>query len=164
MLQQFPQYGCFPRWPEDGQAFIHPDDVSVALRCLPSERVMRRDSFDGAYYHYCYGKIRFRLRPCLWLSVKAEGIDIGDGVETIGVGMERDLFVATVWGMHFVRRKGRILYRLRRGDSIVPRLYARHQFRLLNDKATVDEGGIEHPPPQWTGDRGNDDRIKGIQI
>ena len=156
-----PDYGCFPRWPPDGQSFIHPDDVAVAVRCLPSERVFRRHAFDGVFYHYTYGSVRFRLRPCLWLQVKAEGIDIGDRIETIGVGMERDLFVAEVWGMHFVRRKGRILYRLRQGGNVVPRLYASHQLRLLTDKSTVREGDIDYPVPQWTGKA---DTIKGIDL
>ena len=50
-----PDYGCIHRWPQDGQGFIHPDDVPVATRCFPSERVFRRDRFDGTYYHYSYG-------------------------------------------------------------------------------------------------------------
>ena len=119
---QLPDYGCISRWPEDGQAFIHPDDVPVATRCIPSARVLRRDYFDGVYYHYRYGSVRFRLRPTMWLKVKSDGIDIGDLVETTGIGMERELFVAQVWGMYFVSRKGCILYRLRRADTKVPQL------------------------------------------
>ncbi len=146
-----PDYGCIPRWPAEGQAFIHPDDVAIATRCFPSERVLRRDRFDGVYYHYRYGKIQFRLRPCMWLKVKYEGIDIGDEVETVGLGLERELFVGHVWGMHYVRRKGRILYRLRRGETLVPRLYPSEQLRLLVDKATVRQGEVEHPAPKWSG-------------
>ncbi|NNE00081.1 MAG: hypothetical protein HKN47_22400 [Pirellulaceae bacterium] len=160
-MQQFPQYGCFPRWPEDGQGFIHPDDVPVATRCLPSERVFRRDAFDGVYYHYRYGTLRFRLRPCLWLKVNADGIDVGDSVETTGVSLERELFVANVWGMYYVRRKGCILYRLRRNDSLVPRLYPRHQLRLLTDKSKVRQGDVEYPTPQWSGKA---DTLKGIDL
>ena len=118
---QLPDYGCFLRWPEDGQGFIHPEDVAIVSRCLPSGRVFRRDSFDGVYYHFSYGRVRMRLRPCMWLKVATDGIDVGDKVETIGVGLEREQFVAEVLGMYFVTRKGCILYRLRRGDSIVPR-------------------------------------------
>ncbi len=146
-----PDYGCIPRWSTDGQSFIHPDDVATALRCFPSERVFKRLRFDDVYYHYSYGRIRFRLRPTMWLKVRPDGIDIGDEVETIGVGLERELFVAQVWGMYFVRRKGRILYRLRRGDVLVPRLYTCNQMRLLTDKAKVRQGDVEHPQPKWSG-------------
>ncbi len=160
-MQQFPDYGIFPRWPEDGQGFIHPEDVAIVTRCIPSERLFRRDAFDDVYYHYTYGKIRFRLRPCLWQTIKAEGIDIGDSVETVGVGLERELFVAEIWGMYYVRRKGRILYRLRRGDTIVPRLYTIDSMRLLTNKETVRQGEIEHPMPRWTG---AGDTIGGLDL
>ncbi|MFK8111724.1 MAG: hypothetical protein AB8B91_05965 [Rubripirellula sp.] len=147
-----PDYGCIPRWPQDGQAFIHPDDLAVASRCFPSERVFRRDRFDGEYYHYSYGEIVFRLRPSLWLKVKTDGIDIGDQVETLGVAMERELFVAEVWGMYFVRRKGCILYRLRRGSTMVPRLYTCQQLRLLSTKTSVRPSETIHPTPKWHGE------------
>ena len=53
-----PDYGCIARWPEDGQGFIHPDDVAVTNKLIPSERVLRRDHFDGSYYHVRYGDAR----------------------------------------------------------------------------------------------------------
>ena len=134
-----PDYGCIPRWPQNGQGFIHPDDVPTATRCFPSERVFRRDRFDGVYYHYSYGSVRFRLRPSMWLKVDSDGIDVGDQVETVGAALERELFVAEVWGMYFVQRKGCILYRLRRGENHVPRLYTAKNLRLLKDKRKVRE-------------------------
>ena len=149
---QLPDYGCFLRWPAEGQSFIHPDDVPVASQCIPSSRVLRRESFDGTYYHYRYGQIRFRLRPCLWFAVRSDGIDVGDQVETIGIGLERELFVAQVWGMHYVARKGCILYRLRRRDSMVPQLFHAGQLRLLTEKSKVRPGEIQHPEPKWNGE------------
>jgi hypothetical protein len=148
---QLPDYGCIPRWPENGYEFIHPDDVAIASRCFPSERVFRRFRFDGDFYHYSYGEIQFRLRPSMWLRVKSEGIDIGDAVETVGASLERELFVAEIWGMYYVRRKGRILYRLRRGTTTVPKLFAASQLRLLTNKLTVRPGDAIHPSPKWLG-------------
>lgn len=150
-LIEFPQYGIYPRWPEDGQGWIHPDDVAVVSKLLPSERVVRRESFDGTYYRCRYGKWTFRLRPALWLQINAEGLDVGDEVETIGLGMERDLFVGEVIGMYYVRRKGRIAYRLRRADQNMPRLFLREHLRLLSEKQRVRQGEIEHPTPKWDG-------------
>lgn len=152
MLTSFPHYGIIARWPQDGQGWIHPADVPAVTRLVPSERVLRRDSFDGTYYHYRYGEHRFRLRPCLWLPISAtEGIDVGDEVETLGVGMERELFVGEVVGMYYVRRKGRLLYRLRRGDHVLPKLFLREHVRLLTPKQRVRAGEIEHPTPGWNG-------------
>lgn len=149
LLPQLPDYGCFPRWPESGQGWIHPDDVATVTRLIPSERVMRRESYDGTYYHYRYGSVQFRLRPCLWLRVKSEGFDLGDPVETLGIGFERERFVAMICGMYFVRRKGRVLYRLKRSGTLMPQLYIADHLRLLADKARVRTGDLEHPAPRW---------------
>ncbi|MCM2373202.1 hypothetical protein NB063_21535 [Rhodopirellula sp. ICT_H3.1] len=140
-----------PRWPENGQEFIHPEDVSLVSRLIPSERVLRRDSFDGAFYHYRYGDLSFRLRPCMWLPIQGEGLDIGDEVETVGLGMERDLFIGVINGMYYVRRKARILYRLRRGDQTLNKLFVQEHLRLLTNKQRVRQGEIEHPTPTWNG-------------
>ena len=156
---QLPDYGCIARWPENGQGFIHPDDVATVNQVIPSERVLRRDHFDGTYYHVRYGEIGFRLRPCLWLPVRTEGIDIGDKVETIGVGLERELFVAEVAGMYFLRRKGRIFYRLVRNRKILPKLFLADHLRLLTDKEKIREGDVEYPLPRDIG-KNKDQRLR----
>ena len=119
----------------------------IAFRCLPSERVFCREKFDGDYYHYRYGRIHFRLKPAMWLKVDHEGIDVGDQVETIGYGLEREKFVAEVWGMHFLRRKGRILYRLRRGDRVFRDLYIADHLKVLSNKYRLKEPTYDHPVP-----------------
>ena len=149
---QLPDYGCFLRWPENGQGFIHPDDTPIATQLIPSPRVLKRVSFDGVYYHYTYGRLRFRLRPAMWLPIRIEEFEIGDQVETKGVGLERERFVATVWGMYYVQRKGCILYRLRRGEQLVPKLFSGDQLRLLTNKATVRPPTTRYRAPQWNGE------------
>ena len=152
-----PDYGCILRWPSDGVEFIHPEDREVALRCFPSERVFRREKFDGEYYHYRYGEVSFRLKPVMWLKVREEGIDVGDQVETIGLGLERERFVAQVWGIYYLRRKGRIVYRLKRGDQQFANLYTSDELKLLTDKSKVEAREGMHPPPKWRGD--HEDRL-----
>ncbi|OYP32391.1 DUF6960 family protein [Rhodopirellula sp. MGV] len=147
-----PDYGCFLRWPENGQSFIHPDDVAIVTHLIPSPRVFKRVQFDGTYYHYRYGSTGFRLRPAMWNKVQDEGIEIGDQVETVGTGFDREHFVATVWGMYFVARKGCILYRLKRADRVVPTLFASTHLRLLHDKATVRPANTRYRSPTWSGD------------
>lgn len=148
---RLPDYGCFLRWPENGQGFIHPDDVATVTQLIPSTRVMKRVSFDGTYYHYRYGRLQFRLRPAMWSTVRTDGMEIGDQVETTGLGLERDRFVATVWGMYYVPRKGCILYRLRRGGQVVPRLYTADQLKCLTEKATVRPANTRYRSPRWDG-------------
>lgn len=97
----------------------------------------------------------------MWLKVTPDGIDIGDHIETIGAALQRELFVAQVWGMYFVRRKGCILYRLRRGENHVPRLYTAQNLRLLTVKEKVRPGETVHPEPKWNGDG---DLLKGFDL
>jgi hypothetical protein len=97
----------------------------------------------------------------MWLKVTPDGIDISDHVETIGASLQRELFVAQVWGMYFIRRKGCILYRLRRGDTHVPRLYTATNLRLLTDKTKVRPGDTAYPEPKWSGDG---DLLKGVDL
>ena len=157
---QLPDYGCIARWPENGAGFIHPADVPAATQLFPSHRVFRRNLFDGTYYHCTYGGTRFRLRPCLWLPIRPDGIDIGDEVETTGVGMTRELFVATVADMFFTRRKRCIQYRLRKCDSTIPTLFAASDLRLMKEKSRVNLSGSNHPIPKWNG---QGDRLEGIR-
>ncbi len=148
---ELPKYGCFPRIAENGDDWIHPDDRELVSRLIPSERMMCRFAFDGTYYTYSYGPHEFRLKPTLWLEVDSEGIEIGDSVETVGQGMERELFIAVVWGIYYVRRKGRLLYRLKRSGQPVPGLFRSETLRLLTNKSKVRPGEIEHPTPTWDG-------------
>ncbi len=151
MWPPLPDYGCFNRWPQDGQSWIHHDDVSIVTRLIPSERVFKRVAFDKTYYHYRYGRLRFRLRPAMWLKVESEGFDVGDGVETVGLGLERELFIGEICGMYYVSRKGAIAYRLRRAGNLVPGLFLGNQMRLLKEKSRVHEGNVKHPEPTWNG-------------
>ena len=97
----------------------------------------------------------------MWLKVTPDGIDIGDSIETVGTSLQRELFVAQVWGMYFVRRKGCILYRLRRGETHVPRLYTAQNLRLLTAKTKVRSGDTVHPEPKWSGDG---DLLKDVDL
>lgn len=87
----------------------------------------------------------------MWRTVRTDGIDIADQVETKGLGLERDRFVAEVWGMYFVERKGCILYRLRRAGQVVPNLYPAEQLKLLSNKSSVKPSPTKYRKPKWDG-------------
>jgi hypothetical protein len=159
MWPPLPDYGCFARWPRDGQSWIHPEDVAIVTRVIPSDRIFKRVSFDQTYDHYRYGKIRFRLRPAMWSKIEFEGFDIGDAVETIGRGLERELFIGEISGMYFLKRKGQVAYRLRHNSNTVPGLFLANQMRLLKDKSRIQGGNVKHPMPKWNG---QGERISGL--
>lgn len=143
-----PDYGTFPRTPANGVDWIHPEDVAIVDGLIPGPRVFCRYRFEDPYYYFRYGEIRFRLRPCLWLPVAGEGIDIGDQVETIGVGMQQELFVSEVIDMHFSEHDRRIRYRLARTPSS-DRYYYREQLRVLTDKTHLRPSDTIYPQPNW---------------
>jgi hypothetical protein len=145
---QLPDYGTFPRTPADGTDWIHPDDVAVVEGLIPSSRVYRRFRFDQSYYHFAYGEIVFRLKPCLWLPVASEGLDIGDRVETIGVGMQQELFVSVITDMFYHQGERRISYSLA-SELRSDRLYHADQLRLLTDKTQLRPADTAYPPPKW---------------
>jgi len=133
---QLPDYGCLLRWPHGGDV-IHPDDVFAASYCFRTVSVFRRDAFDGTHYHCVYGDLRFRMKPCLWLPIRFEGISIGDLVETTGVGMTREIFVGTVETMEYAVEKSHISYKLKRGDMTYHEQYVVSDLRLLDEKVEL---------------------------
>ena len=76
-----PAYGCFPRWPEEGTSWIHPDDVDIALELIPSDRIFRREWCGGEYSRLIYGENEIRAKPAMWRIVIPPRFDVGDEVE-----------------------------------------------------------------------------------
>ncbi len=89
-LKTDPKYGCFPWWPEDGNDWVHPDDVALARSIIPSGRVFRRDSSDGNYLVMRYGEITLRVRRTLWQEVEPEGFELGDWVEVLSRSLRNE--------------------------------------------------------------------------
>ncbi len=147
---QFPDYGAFLFWPQEGHAWIHVDDVVRVRELIPSDRVFRREAFDGTFYRLRYGSMVIRLRPCLWQPVQGEGFEIGDQVETVGVGMVRDLFVARITEIRYDRRRQRTHYQLTRADQVVPGRFVADDLRLLSGRTVLRKQWAEsrHPGRQ----------------
>ena len=95
-LKTDPKYGYFPWWPEDGDDWIHPDDVATARGMIPSGRVFRRDGTEGDYLVMHYGDVTLRVRRTLWQEVEPEGLEIGDWVEVLTRGMRNEPRTGTI--------------------------------------------------------------------
>lgn len=91
-----PKYGFYPWWPENGDDWVHPEDVALARELIPSPRVFRRDGRSGSYVVLHYGSVRLRVRRTLWQAVAWEGFDIGDWVEVLSRGMKNTPRVGVV--------------------------------------------------------------------
>ena len=124
-------YRVYPWWPENGDAWVHPDDVRLARKLIPSTRVFRRTGREGAYVVLHYGDNRLRVKPTLQHALVGDGFDLGDQVEVCSQMGKNHPFLATIcemdWNAHFRV----IYYRLRRREMTLGRRYTAADFRRV---------------------------------
>jgi hypothetical protein len=128
-LKTDPKYGCFLRWPQDGNDWLHPDDVALARTMIPSERVFRRDGMDGEFSCLHYGDVTLRVRPALWQEVQHEGFDIGDWVEVLSHRMRNEPRTGVIREMLWDQRGRTLHYQIFDNDVPVPDLYTREDLQ-----------------------------------
>ncbi len=113
MRPDLPDYGVYLQWPTQGVDWIHPDDVALAQRLIPSPRVFQRFLFDGQYYHLRYGTETLRVLPSMWTSVGRIDVQVGDRVELLSHFGQKDPGIAVIEEIHCGRAEGQIEYWLR---------------------------------------------------
>lgn len=124
-LKTDPKYGCLPWWPEDGNDWIHPEDVAKARAMIPSGRVFRRDGEDGDYLLMHYGDTTLRVRRTLWQEVEPEGFEIGDWVEVLSRGMRNEPRTGIIRDVLWDARAGRLYYLIFENDIPISDQYTR---------------------------------------
>ena len=123
------RFGVFPRWPQDGTNWIHPEDVSVATGLIPSRRIFQRHRLDDEYSRMTYGELVIRVRPVLWLEVATDGYLVGDSVEIRSRMGARKPDIATIVDMFWNRQKGAVEYRLSVRDKTQTESYYLGDFQ-----------------------------------
>jgi len=78
-----PRYGYYPWWPENGNDWLHSEDVQQARQMIPSQRVFRREGEQGPFVVLHYGDVKLRVLRTLWHEVKGDGFELGDWVEVL---------------------------------------------------------------------------------
>jgi hypothetical protein len=124
-----PKYGCFLRWPQDGNDWLHLDDVTIARTMIPSARVFRRDGSDGEFHRLHYGDITLRAKLALWQEVSHEGFDIGDWVEVLSHGMRNEPRSGVIREMLWDEHELAIRYQIRENDIPIPDFYSREDLQ-----------------------------------
>jgi hypothetical protein len=133
-MRRKPTYRVYPWWPDDGDGWVHPDDVRLARRLIPGTRVYRYVGREGPYTLLSYGKIRLRVKPTLRQDVPGDGLDLGDRVEVCSrMGKNRPL-VATISDMRWNARYRVIQYRLRSRNMTLARRYMADDLRPVDRK------------------------------
>jgi len=154
-LKTDPKYGYFPWWPEDGDDWVHPEDVATARSMIPSPRVWRRDGAlptrDGEFVVMHYGDVRIRVRRTLWKDAPHEGYDLGDTVEVRSYGMLNDPQTGVIREMWFNEDKGVVEYQLRLGDGTLwPKSYRAEELKQVEQPSAREE--VQYEPVEDDGD------------
>lgn len=144
-LKTDPKLGYFPWWPENGDDWVHPEDVATARSMIPSPRIWRRDgvvpsdreSASNAYVVMHYGERRLRVRRTLWREVLDEGFELGDWVEVRPRGLVNEPHTGRIRERHWDEHAGVVIYFLILAD----------ETRLERSYQAIDLKHVEPPSP-----------------
>lgn len=146
-LKTDPKYGYYPWWPEDGNDWVHPEDVELARSVIPSPRVWRRDGQRGDFVVLTYGDLVLRVRRTLWRELPWEGYDLGNLVEVRTRGMTNEHRTGTITEMHWDEHTGQMKYQLHVPDEEVenPASYTRDDIKHVEPPDARVEVRVEAP-------------------
>ena len=152
-LKTDPKYGYYPWWPENGDDWVHPEDVEIARSTIPSPRVWRRDGQQGECIVLTYGDVTLRVQRTLWRELKWEGFDIGDLVEVRTRGMTNEHRTGAVREMHWDDHSGQIKYQIHEPDEEVenPISYTADDLKHVDPTDARQEVRVEPPKDQVDG-------------
>lgn len=143
---ELPDWGVYLRWPNDGEAWIHPEDVGLVRRLIPSRRVFCRTAWDGEFYHLHYGELNFRVRPSMWVRVPDIDLEVGQQVELLSRHRQNDPGIFRIAGIFFVPTTGEVEYALQNDELTLNRRFCRIDLKPLRVTHELRPGNYEHPP------------------
>jgi hypothetical protein len=130
-LKTEPKYGYFPWWPEDGDAWVHPEDVAAARAMIPSSRVFCRNGSVGDFLLLHYGEKTLRVRRTLWHEVEFDGLEIGDWVEVRSRGMLNEPRTGVIRELLWDEREGAMRYQISENGQPIEQLYEREDLQRV---------------------------------
>ncbi len=124
-----PRYGYYPWWPEDGDDWLHPEDVELARQLIPSARIFRRDGEQGEFVLLEYGNQRLRVKRTLWQEVAWEGFEIGDWVEVLSRAKRNTPRTGVIREMVWDKNDRCIQYQILENTKPIPKYYSSEDLR-----------------------------------
>ncbi len=124
-----PRYGYYPWWPEDGNAWLHPDDVEMARRMIPSMRVFRREGEQEPFVVLTYGDVKLRVLRTLWKEIDGEGFELGDWVEVLSRLRQNEPRTGTIREMVWDERARELRYQLLDNGQPIAKFFAAEDLR-----------------------------------
>lgn len=141
-LKTDPKYGFYPWWPEDGDDWVHPEDVALARDTIPSPRVFRRDGQRGDFVVLHYGELKLRVKRTLWQEVPSEGFEVGDWVEVLSRGQLNTPRTGVIREMHWEPRSRSMRYQILENDLPIPNFYSADDLRHVEPTGSAPKIGV----------------------
>jgi hypothetical protein len=159
-LKTVPKYGYYPRWPEDGDDWLHPEDVALARSQFPSQRIWRRDGKAGALHVIRYGPLSLRVRSALWIEVARPDFEIGDWVEVRTRLMRNEPHTGRVTEVMWDDHQSCIVYHIQENDRPIPSVYTADDLTPVEPIVPPQHSRIESDTPEAT--EGVDEMLEGL--
>ncbi|MEM7454418.1 MAG: hypothetical protein AAF456_08675 [Planctomycetota bacterium] len=118
-LKQEAKYGVYLWWPQEGDDWIHPDDVETCKSMIPGNRVFRREEYDSVYSILLYADFYIRVKPTMWLEVESDLYEVNDQIEVRSQMGRYDPRIGVITEMRWERIRQKIIYEVRQGEQII---------------------------------------------
>lgn len=145
---ELPDWGVFLRWPQDGNDWIHEDDVALAESLIPSPRVFQRTRWDDPFYWLQYGEITLRVHPVMWVHVPPVDLFVGQKVELRAQLGKFEPGIFLIADILYDPAKSQVEYRLDRDGLVLETHFLRKDLRPVHVKHHLRAGYYQYEPPK----------------
>ncbi|TWT32359.1 hypothetical protein KOR34_41220 [Posidoniimonas corsicana] len=159
-LKLTPKYGYYPHWPQDGDDWVHPEDVALARSHFPSQRIWRRDEESGAYHTIRYGDLTLRVKSALWQEVAKPDYEIGDLVEVRTRLMRNEAHTGRVAEVQWDDYQGQVVYHIQENDRHLPNKYTSADLKPVDPAEGREFSRLPSDTPEAT--EGVDELTEGL--
>tara|TARA_Y100000814_G_C12313034_1_gene395677 strand:- start:34 stop:447 length:414 start_codon:yes stop_codon:yes gene_type:complete len=136
MMKEEPRYGYYPWWPQDGNDWLHPEDVELARKIIPSTRIFRREGQQGPFEVLHYGDQRLRVHHTLWQEVQTEGFEVGDWIEVLSRGHRNTPRTATIREIRWDPHSPALRYQVQENCQPIAKFYTSEDLRHVEPTDT----------------------------
>ena len=134
-IQRPAKWGVYTTWPEEGLHNVHPEDLWLAERLLPGNRIFQRRDLDGDYNLLTYGRHQIRVRPTLWVETPEPPFKLGEQVEVRSQLGRLTPQIARIHQVFWNAHSRRIEFELARFGRRIPGKFSAGDLRAVRSGA-----------------------------
>lgn len=162
-LKSPPRYGYYPNWPEDGDQWLHPEDVELARRVLPSRKIWRRAAEQGNFHGFHeirHGDQRLRVKSVLWQEVAPPHFRIGDWIEVRTRLHTNEAHTGRVVDLEWDDYRKQIVYHIEENDQPIVNVYTADDLKPVAKPTDYQHSVLPADTPEAT--EGVDELVEGL--